>query len=289
MSTTSVYKTSEGERAVMAFYDSVLKRWPVPYETLNIATRHGDTFVIASGQPSAPPLVLLHGAGSNSAVWARDIVAYSHSYRTYAIDLLGEAGHSAENRPDWTSPAYAEWLDDVLNALKVEKAVLIGMSQGAWVALKYTTAKPERIEKLALISPGGVIPDRASFVFRALYYSLSGRWGAKRMVRMLYADQPISEGVGEMTTVLIRNFRARMGILPIFSDEQLQRLTMPTLLLGGTKDALRDIDKIAARLRMFVPQLDVVILPGAGHAVVNTAEHILPFLSPEEAIADLNK
>src|SRR5579859_3289711 len=289
MSTTSVYKTSEGERAVMAFYDSVLKRWPVPYETLNIATRHGDTFVIASGQPSAPPLVLLHGAGSNSAVWARDIVAYSHSYRTYAIDLLGEAGHSAENRPDWTSPAYAEWLDDVLNALKVEKAVLIGMSQGAWVALKYTTPKPERIEKLALISPGGVIPDRASFVFRALYYSLSGRWGAKRMVRMLYADQPISEGVGEMTTVLIRNFRARMGILPIFSDEQLQRLTMPTLLLGGTKDALRDIDKIAARLRMFVPQLDIVILPGAGHAVVNTAENILPFLSPEEAIADLNK
>src|SRR2546429_459694 len=100
---------------------------------------------------------------------------------------------------------------------------------------------------------------------------------------MLYADQRVSEGVQAMSAVLLSNFRTRVGILPIFSDEQLQRLTMPTLLLGGTKDALRAIANIAARLRTFAPQLDVTILPGAGHAVVNTAEHILSFLSPEEA------
>ncbi len=51
---------------------------------------------------------------------------------------------------------------------------------------------------------------------------------------------------------------------------------------------MRDIENIAARLRKFVPQLDVAILPGAGHAVANTAEHILSFLSPQEAIADVN-
>jgi pimeloyl-ACP methyl ester carboxylesterase len=97
---------------------------------------------------------------------------------------------------------------------------------------------------------------------------------------MLYADQRVPEGVEERTAVLISNFRTRMGVLPIFSDEELHRLTMPTLLLGGTKDALRDTEKIAARLHAFVPQLDVTILPGAGHAVVNTAEHILSFLYP---------
>ncbi len=283
MSTTSVYRTPTGEKAVMAFYDSILKRWPLPFETVNIATRHGNTFIIASGRQSSPPLVLLHGAGTNSAVWARDVVAYSRYYRTYAVDLLGEAGKSASNRPSWNSPAYAEWLDDVLNALKVERAILIGMSQGAWVALKYTISKPDSVEKLVLICPGGVIPDRVSFVFRAFCYSLSGRWGVKRMVQMLYADQRVPESVEEMTAVLLSNFRVRVGILPIYSDEELQRLTMPTLLLGGTKDALRDIEKIAARLHTFVPQLDVEILPGAGHAVLNTAEHILSFLSPEEA------
>lgn len=279
MSTRSIYKTPAGEKAVMAFYDSVLEHWPVLHETLNIPTRHGNTFVIASGQKSLPALVLLHGAGSNSAMWAREIIAYSRLYRTYAVDLLGEAGWSAVNRPGWNGPAYAEWLEDVLKALQVEKAILVGMSQGAWVALKYTVAKPETVEKLVLICPGGVIPDRVSFVFKALFYSFLGKGGRKRMVRMLYADQPIAEGVGKMTSVMQGNFRPRIGVLPIFSDEELRHLTMPTLLLGGTKDALRDTAKIAVRLRKLIPQLTVTIIPGAGHAVVNTAKYILPFIS----------
>ena len=244
MKTTSLYKTSAGEKAVMAWYDSILERWPVPHETLTLTTRYGNTFVIASGQSSSPPLLLLHGAGTNSAVWAREIVAYSRALRTYAVDLIGEAGRSASSRPEWRGPAYAEWLDDVLRALKVKSAVLVGMSQGAWVALKYTIEKPDRVEKLVLTCPGGVIPDRVSFVLRAVFYSLLGSWGVKRMVRMLYADQRVPEGVEERTAVLISNFRTRMGVLPIFSDEELHRLTMPTLLLGGTKDALRDIEKM---------------------------------------------
>jgi len=95
-------------------------------------------------------------------------------------------------------------------------------------------------------------------------------------------------GTLERTAILRRNFRARVGRLPLFSDEELQQLTMPTLLLGGTKDALRDIEHIAARLRKFVPQLDAVIIPGAGHAVVHTAEHILSFVGSEEALAGAN-
>ena len=62
MKNASVYKTPEGEKAVMAFSDAILKRWSVPHETLNVATRYGNTtFIIASGRPSSPPLVLLGG------------------------------------------------------------------------------------------------------------------------------------------------------------------------------------------------------------------------------------
>lgn len=92
MSTASIYKTPAGEKTVMDLYDSLLRSWPVPHETLNIATRHGNTFVVASGRPDAPPLILLHGAGSNSSIWAKDVIAYSRTYRTYAVDLLGEDG-----------------------------------------------------------------------------------------------------------------------------------------------------------------------------------------------------
>lgn len=281
MNAPSIYKSPAAEQAVMTIYDQALARWPVAYETLDIPTGHGQTFVVASGDTAAPPLILLHGAGSNSAIWAGDVEAYSRPYRVYAVDLLGEPGRSAPNRPAWDSPAYAEWLDEVLTALKIERATLVGISQGGWTALKLATWKPERVEKLVLMTPGGIVPDKMSFLVYAVFFSLTGRWGARRLNRMLFAGQTIPEGVEDILWVMTRSFKPRMGMLPLFSDEELARLTMPTLLLGGTRDALRDLDKIAARLRTYVPHLKTVLIPEAGHALLNTTEPVLSFLAAE--------
>ena len=76
MGSQSIYKSPAGERAIMTLYDQVLARWPVPYQMHTIDTRHGQTFVLASGEATAPPLVLLHGAGTNSTMWVGDVVDY---------------------------------------------------------------------------------------------------------------------------------------------------------------------------------------------------------------------
>jgi pimeloyl-ACP methyl ester carboxylesterase len=73
----SIYRSAAGERAIQAFYEGVLAQWPVPHDTLYVPTTLGDTFVIASGAASAPPLVLLHGSSTNSASWMGDVLAYS--------------------------------------------------------------------------------------------------------------------------------------------------------------------------------------------------------------------
>ncbi|MEZ4669894.1 MAG: alpha/beta hydrolase [Anaerolineae bacterium] len=278
MTAQSLYRTPAAEQAVMALYDSALARWPVPYETLNLPTRHGSTYVIASGQSAAPPLILLHGAGTNSAIWGADVAAYCQRYRVYAVDLLGEAGRSAPNRPDWESPAYAEWLEDVLDGLQVKSAGIVGISQGAWTALKFATACAERVSQLVLMCPGGIVPDRTSFIFKAIALSLLGKWGTRRMVRMLYGSQPIPDGVEDIISTMLGGFNSRIGMLPIFTDADLRRLTMPVMLLGGTHDPMRDLDKIAARLKEFVPQLEVTILPGAGHVLMDTSGRVLAFL-----------
>jgi pimeloyl-ACP methyl ester carboxylesterase len=266
----------------MSQYDALLARWPVPYTTLNVASRYGATFVAASGSESAAPLVLLHGAGTNSAMWAGDIGEYSRHYRVYAVDLLGEPGRSAPVRLDWNSSAYAEWLGDVLDALKVERAVLIGLSQGGWTALKFATSQPERVDKLVLLTPGGITPDRISFALRAIPLSFLGRWGIERINRMVFGPQPIPTEVNEAIILIMTHFKPRIGVLPIFSDEELRRLTMPTLLLIGQEDTLRDARKVAERMRKLAPELTAKIIPQAGHALYNTTSHIMPFLAATE-------
>jgi len=278
----SIYKSPAGERAIMAWYDSALAHWPVPYEALNVSTRHGDTFVLASGasgKRSDSPLILLHGAGTNSAMWAGDVAAYSRQYRVYAVDLLGEPGKSAPVRPAWDGPAYAEWLADVLDALKVEKATLLGLSQGGWTALKFAVYQPRRVESLVLLNPAGIAPDKLAFVMQAIPLSLLGRWGIRRINRLLFGGQPVPKEVDEATTLIMTHFKTRLGVLPLFTEAELQCLSMPVLLLLGARDALRDGPKISARMQRLVLRLTTIIVPEAGHALMNTPPYILPFLA----------
>jgi pimeloyl-ACP methyl ester carboxylesterase len=284
MTVKPIYKTPAGEQAVMALYDSALERWPVPYETHMIPTRHGETFVIVCGNDSAPPLVLIHGAGSNSAIWAPDAAVYGPHFRVYALDLPGEPGKSTPNRPPWDSPAYAEWLEDSLDALGIGTTTLVGISQGGWTALKFAVANPQRVEKLVLLTPGGITPTRLSFVLLAVGYSLLGQWGLRRLIRLTFGSQPIPDGVEDIMVIILSHFKPRFGVLPIFTDEELQRLTMPTFLLGGKQDALFDLDQIAARLQALLPDLSVTILPKAGHALLDTTGPIMAFLAESEKV-----
>jgi pimeloyl-ACP methyl ester carboxylesterase len=279
MNNSILYRTAEGEKAVMAIYDNALKHWPVPYEAQTVSTRHGDTFVVGSGSKTLPVLILLHGAGGNSMTWAGDVAEYSQQFRVYAVDLPGEAGKSAPNRPAWDSPAFVEWLQDVFDALQIERATLAGISQGAWTALKFATAMPERVEQLVVIAPGGIVPDKGSFILRAIGLSLLGKWGRRRFVQGLFGDQKVSNGVISTVTEMSSHFKPRLGVLPVFSDDDLRQLTMPVLLLGGTKDMMRDLGKIEARLRDFVPHQEAKMIEGGGHALMNTRGCVMEFLA----------
>jgi pimeloyl-ACP methyl ester carboxylesterase len=284
--TQPIYKSPAGEQAMMALYDQVLAHWPVPRETRTLPTRHGDTFVVTSGPAGAPPLVLLHGAGANSTIWAADVARYSRLYRTHAVDLPGEAGRSAPNRLPWPGPAWSEWLEDVLDALAVPNAALLGISQGAWTALKFATHHPERVSKLVLLCPGGIVPDRLSFLLRAVAYSVLGprraAGGAERIAQSLFGSEPAPREALEITRLVVTHFNSRVGVLPIFSAEQLRRLDMPALLIAGAQDTLRPTAKIVARMQTLLPQLHAVVLPQAGHVLTGTTRHILPFLAATE-------
>ena len=279
MNTESIYKSPAGKSQIMALYEAVLAHWPVPCQTFTLPTRHGETFVIASGERSAPPLVLLHGSASNAVSWVGDVVEYSQNFRTYAVDLPGEPGKSAENRPAWDGPGFAEWLEDVLDGLKIQKTALLGLSQGGWTALRFATTRPERVSRLVLLAPGGVRPTRPSFIMKAVILSMAGRWGAERINRIVFGNQSIHPEAVKFMDAIMTHFKPRIDKEYLFSDDELKRLNMPTLLIGGRQDALFPMESITVRMQKLVPQLKAMLIPDMGHALINLAGQIIPFLT----------
>jgi pimeloyl-ACP methyl ester carboxylesterase len=224
---------------------------------------------------------LLHGAASNAVSWAGDVAAYSAHFRVYAVDLPGEPGKSAPNRPAWEGFAFAEWLEDVLDGLSLPKASFVGLSQGGWTALKFATSFPGRVDKLVLLTPGGVMPTRASFIINAIALSLLGSWGAQRINRIVFGKQTIHPEAVKFMNAIMTHYKPRIGKEYLFTDDELRSLTMPVLLLGGTEDALFPTEEVVQRMRRLVPNLQAALIPDMGHALINMSGRVIPFLTAE--------
>lgn len=89
----------------------------MPFEEIDVETRLGPTHLIASGPPDAPPLLLLGSFAASATVWRVNVEALSQHFRTYAIDVIGQAGKSRAMHPIRNRRDYAPWLGDVLDAL----------------------------------------------------------------------------------------------------------------------------------------------------------------------------
>ena len=109
MRTESIYKTVAGREAIMAGYDRALAAYFPPHEIRTIATRYGETAVIVAGDPAAAPLVLLHGAGSNSAVWAAAPVAWTSNARMARWSSVASRSKTMWRRSLAALPGYAAY------------------------------------------------------------------------------------------------------------------------------------------------------------------------------------
>jgi pimeloyl-ACP methyl ester carboxylesterase len=106
-----------------------------------------------SGAGSA--LVLIHGITGSSRTWEEVIPPLAQHHTVIAPDLLGH-GESAKPRGDYSLGAYASGVRDLLIALGVDKATIVGHSLGGGVAMQFAYQFPERVERLVLVSSGGL-------------------------------------------------------------------------------------------------------------------------------------
>ncbi|OBI21775.1 hypothetical protein A5714_06955 [Mycobacterium sp. E2462] len=274
-----VYRSSHGQHTVELSYREHLQRWAVPLRQRTVATREGDTFVLDCGPTDAPPVVLLHGAGSNSAIWQADASRWSLTHRLYMIDLVGEPGLSAPSRPPLDSDAYALWLDDLLDELGVDAAGFVGVSLGGWLATDYAIRRPSRVERLALRAPGGIGRQRYGAVFAALALMPFGEPGTRLALRIALGPGCIPDPVIDYMLLIQRNYRPRRDTLPVFRDEDLRAITAPLSVVLGARDRMLNSHDTAARLRRLQPAASINLVAGAGHGLFDYGDDLHSFLN----------
>jgi pimeloyl-ACP methyl ester carboxylesterase len=239
----------------------------------------GDRVLRLRDEPEVPgkrtPLVCVHGAVASSVLFVDLVRRYKSGRRVVAIDLPGHGQSDRWHPPEDVSiEMYRDAVGTACKTLGIERAILVGHSMGAQVALACAAAWPERVAELVLVGAAVTMPVeprffaelRADYLHFAEWYAplawspATPRDTVERWARLLVqADQEIA--LADFQAV------ARFDAAPL-----LPRLKAPALVIGGADDLLvppRRVSELAAALKAPLHLLDA-----AGH---------LPLLEAPEA------
>jgi pimeloyl-ACP methyl ester carboxylesterase len=208
-----------------------------------------------------PALLLIHGIGDSSDTWEPLVDELAREYTVIAPDLLGH-GRSAKPRADYSVAAYANAMRDLLVALDLDRATVVGHSLGGGVAMQFAYQYPERCERLVLVSAGGIARDvhpilrLVSSPIAELVLPLLRLPGARHVgwlvleaLRWLGTDlggdsgdfQRLFDALPDPTSqrAFVRTLRAvvdwRGQVITMLDRSYLAR-GIPTLLMWGTRD-----------------------------------------------------
>lgn len=272
------FRTPEAANRFYEKYDDmVTRRWPVPAKELQVATRHGTTHVRRSGPESGVPIVMIHPTAGSSAGWHPTLIAaLCQSHPVVTPDTIGTPGRSIQREPIRSSDDLTQWLDDVLDALALDKVHLCGYSEGGWIAGTHAagTRNPRRLATLTLIEPGGAIdrvPRRviATMILKgaATLKARDKRQAIQDFNRWMNGDIELTDDELDLVELVFGSFRQKLPTPGRLSDDQLRAVATPTLLLLAENTILYDPEQVAERARRLLPHVSIDITPEAGHGV----------------------
>jgi pimeloyl-ACP methyl ester carboxylesterase len=240
-----------------------------------------------------PPVLLVHGITSSSRTWKSVMPRLAAKYTVIAPDLLGH-GRSAKPQGDYSLGAYASGMRDLLVALDVPKATVVGHSLGGGIAMQFAYQFPDRISRLVLVDTGGIgrevnpalraatLPG-AEYVLPVLFTPTLHDAGLK--VRNFLAGiglrgsadvEGVAEGFASLTEADAR--RAFINTVRSVIDPTGQRVSaadrlyltreIPSLIVWGDRDRIIPVSH-ADLAHELMPGSRLEIFPGAGHFPFN--------------------
>jgi pimeloyl-ACP methyl ester carboxylesterase len=204
------------------------------------------------------PLVLIHGGGSTiESTFGRVLPEFAKSHQVIAVELQAH-GHTLDiDRP----LSFEQDADDVtalLEKLKIERADIIGFSNGGTTALQIAIRHPRRVSKLVLLSASYKRSGNQPGVFESFKDASLENSLPQRLKDAYLKANPDPEGLQRM----FGRDLARMLAFKDISDAEIKAIQAPTLVINGDVDLVRP--EHALELSQALPHGRLIILPG-GH------------------------
>lgn len=280
------FRTQKGQEDYYKAYEKTLLLWNVEYSEIYIDTSFGKSHCLICGDKGSPPLVLLHAASCSSTIWYPNVKELCKNYMVYAIDLITEASKSTLLAPIKGQEQCADWLNETLNGLGVDKINLCGLSIGGWNAANYSIIYSQRVEKLILLSPVQTFTKMyTSYFFKIMKMGFKPTrksveeylgWGSKK-------EAPLPDSVIEQFTISALNINPNSVFPKILDKKKFVNLTMPVLVLFGEKEFAFDVNKATNIAKANIKDLEIETVENVSHLVSvslpeYTNERILRFL-----------
>ncbi|MFJ7270504.1 alpha/beta fold hydrolase [Streptomyces sp. NPDC099050] len=245
---------------------------PARSET-DVETSFGTTHVYRYGptNPSAEsrtPIVLIHGSGGCSAQWYPNTAALSADRPVYALDTPGDPGRSIQREVMWQPERAAQWMDEALDALGLDRVHLVGSSYGGWLVINQVHLRPGRLASVTALDPGGLEKVGLRF-FVWIFASLFATYAPKALRPALakWLEQPVLIDP-ELRTMIQRSVRAfrirRPAPLPL-SDAELGTIRTPFYLIMGKRSLLVHPKRQLERVPRLIRGARAEIVSATGH------------------------
>ncbi|RII17835.1 Carboxylesterase YbfK [Streptomyces sp. YIM 130001] len=242
-------------------------------EERDVETSFGTTHVYRYGptDPAAAsrtPVVLAHGAGSCSAMWYPNTPDLSADRPVYALDTPGDPGRSVHTAALHRPEHAAQWLDEALAELALDRVHLVGTSYGGWLALNQAHRSSHRLASVTLLDPGGlekVGPRFFVWIFVSLFATFAPKSLRPRLAAWL--DQPalVVPELRTMVRTAVRAYRVRRPAPRPLSDDELSTVRTPLYLVLGKRSLLLHPRRQVERVPRLVPGARAEIISGTGH------------------------
>lgn len=175
-------------------------------------------------QGKGEPILFLHGNGEDSGYFVHQMDAFAEHYHIYAVDTRGH-GRTPRGSAPFTISQFADDLKEFMDAHKIERAHILGFSDGGNIALTFAIRYPERVNRLILnganLDPSGVKRKEQSWIEDAYARAIEHE-----------QEGPEAKRKAELLGLMVND--------PHIPEEDLAKVTAKTLVIAGTDDMIEE-------------------------------------------------